>query len=398
MSGDDQSSNEGRDPEQVRDGDESGSDSASQPPPSDDDGAGVVASDQQDDGEESGSAGVDSAGADSAGVDSAGVDSAGVDSAGTSADDDEELDDGDEEYDDEEYDDDDEYEDQPTWWEDVRDYYLSFDRRTLGFTRIMLGLFLIFDLFRRTGDWWKMFSNEGVLPTHYNLWRPQSSGWTLLNAFATREELWALWGFILFVYVMLLVGYKTKVWQVLAALIVASLNGRVLLIENGGYVVHNLLLLWTAFLPLGDRFSVDAMLASWRTQRERGIDALNDRSTDTARWRLKPHVTWLGMVLLLQLAAIYGFNVVHKTGPAWHNGTAVHFVLYVDRMVNPLIGWIREYTPPFVLIILTKSVMGMEAGLPLALLSPLARVWAKRIAILFMNLLHIGFGSTFVMV
>lgn len=284
-----------------------------------------------------------------------------------------------------------------TWWEDIRDYYFSFDRRTLGIARVFIGLFLLFDLFRRTDDWFHMYSNSGVLPTHYNLWRPQANGWTFFNAFASEPELAGLWVFAFCVYVCYLIGYKTRVCQVIAALFVASMNGRVLLIENGGYVVHNLLMLWTAFLPLGDRFSVDALLSSFDNQREKVDADLNDRTTDVARWRLKPHVTLVSLVILLQLCAIYAFNVVHKTGPAWHNGKAVHYVLYVDRMVNPLIGIARDYVPNWGIVLLTKSVMGMEAGMSLALLSPLARVWAKRIAIVFVNLLHIGFGSTFVL-
>src|SRR5690606_24511283 len=117
-----------------------------------------------------------------------------------------------------------------TLWEDFRDWYLSFDRRTLGVARLFIGFYLIFDLFRRTGDWWKMFSNDGVLPTHYNLWRPQGTGWTFLNGFAERGELWLLWAVILAVFVCYFIGYKTKVMQILAAVLVASMNGRVLLI------------------------------------------------------------------------------------------------------------------------------------------------------------------------
>ena len=177
-----------------------------------------------------------------------------------------------------------------TIWEDLTRFYLSFDRRTLGVTRIFIGLFLLFDLFRRTADWFWMYANNGVLPTHYNLWRPQAGGYTFFNAFAAREELVGLWliGFV--IYSLYLVGYKTRIMQVLAAVFVASMNGRVLLIENGGYVVFNLLMLWTAFLPLGDRFSVDSLLASFRTQKERGDADLNDRSIDVAKWRLTPHV------------------------------------------------------------------------------------------------------------
>jgi hypothetical protein len=54
----------------------------------------------------------------------------------------------------------------PKWRETLRDAYFVFDKRTLGSFRIFLGFYLIFDLFRRTGDWLDMFSNRGVLPAH----------------------------------------------------------------------------------------------------------------------------------------------------------------------------------------------------------------------------------------
>ncbi|MEM1031724.1 MAG: hypothetical protein AAGN82_15340 [Myxococcota bacterium] len=284
-----------------------------------------------------------------------------------------------------------------TWWEDVRNHYLSLDRRTLGLTRIFIGFYLVFDLFRRTEDWGKLFSNDGVLPTHFNLWRPQSGGYTFLNGFADHPELALLWCFALAVFVSYLIGFKTKAMQIIAAVLVASLNGRVLLIENGGYVVQNLLMMWTAFLPLGDRFSVDALREGLRVQREQNAEDLNDRRLDVAAWRVQPHVSIVGLFILIQLAAIYFFNVVHKTGTNWRNGSAVHYVIYVDRMVTPLFAWGREYVPNAVEIFLTKTVLAAEAGLPVALLSPVARVWARRLVIVFINFLHLGFGSTFVL-
>src|SRR5262245_17981415 len=74
----------------------------------------------------------------------------------------------------------------PGFWSLIRDNYLSFDRRTLGFTRILLGFLLVMDLLRRTWSWKDMYSTEGVLPNHVNLWRPQAYGaWSLFNAFST---------------------------------------------------------------------------------------------------------------------------------------------------------------------------------------------------------------------
>ncbi len=286
--------------------------------------------------------------------------------------------------------------DEPSFGALLRDYYLTFDRRTLGFTRILLGFLLVMDLFHRTPSWFDFYGNEGVLPTHLNLFRPQAWGaYTIFNAFANPGELRVLWAVMLVTFVCLLVGYKTKAAQILSLVFMTGMNGRVLLIENGGYVVNNLLLLWTCFLPMGDRFSLDSMLASLKRRREASEAELNDRADVLLPEQASLHTTALGMVLMLQISAIYFFNVVHKKGPAWKNGTAVHYVIYVDRMVTPFVAAVRDYIPNWMFIFMTKSALAFEAGIPVAVLSPLGRVWARRLAIVMINTLHIAFGVTF---
>jgi hypothetical protein len=284
------------------------------------------------------------------------------------------------------------------WVRLLRDLYFTFDRRTLGFARIMLGFLLTMDIIHRGAAWMDMYSSIGVLPTPLNLQRPQAWGaFTIFNAFCTPGELRVLWVVMLANALCLLVGYKTKVAQVLAVLFTTGMNGRILLIENGGYVVNNLLVMWTAFLPMGDRFSVDSMLASMKRRRETSADDLNDRSDMVLPGKETPHVTLLGLVLMIQLAAIYYFNVIHKTGPAWKNGTAVHYVLYVDRMATPLIGLVRDHLPNQAILFMTKATMIFEATIPIVLLEPLARVWARRLAVVMINTLHLAFGTTFVL-
>src|SRR5580704_7178803 len=284
------------------------------------------------------------------------------------------------------------------WVALLRDLYCSFDRRTLGFARIMLGFLLLMDVVHRGAAWMDMYSSIGVLPTPLNLQRPQAWGaFTIFNAFCTPGELRVLWVVMLANALCLLVGYKTKVAQVLAVLFTTGMNGRILLIENGGYVVNNLLVMWTAFLPMGDRFSVDSMLASMKRRRETSADDLNDRSDMVLPGKETPHVTLLGLVLVIQLAAIYYFNVIHKTGSLWKNGTAVHYVLYVDRMTTPLIALVRDHIPNVAILFMTRTTLVFEATIPIVLLEPLARAWARRLAIVMMNALHIAFGTTFVL-
>src|SRR5262249_28149681 len=124
---------------------------------------------------------------------------------------------------------------------------------------------------------------------------------------------------------------------------------------------------------------------------------LNDRSDVLTPEQTSLHVTLLGLVLCVQIAVIYFFNWLHKDGPPWKNGTAVHFVLYVDRMVNPIIGITRDHIPNFVIVFLTQSTLLSELVLPVLAFLPLGRVWAKRIMIVLMNYLHIGFGTAMVL-
>jgi len=287
----------------------------------------------------------------------------------------------------------------PSFGQILRDAYLTFDRRTLGFSRILLGFLLIMDLFRRTPDWMSMFATTGVLPVPLNLSRPQApAAFSIVNAFVTPPELIGLWILIFVTYVCVLVGFKTRLAQVLTVFWVTGLNGRVLLIENGGYVVFNLLAMWTAFLPMGDRFSVDAFRASMRRKRELDAAALNDRGDLIPTERLAPHVTFVSLAILLQLSVIYFFNVVHKYGPGWRREySAVHYVLWVDRMVTPVVSAVRTSIPFWFSLALTKLVLAMEAALPFCLLSPLAKRWARLAAAVLILVLHIGFGSSFVL-
>ena len=282
------------------------------------------------------------------------------------------------------------------WLALLRDLYLTFDRRTLGFTRILLGFLLIMELVHRGAAWMDMYSSIGVLPTAIHLQWPSLWGsYTIFNAFSTPGELRVLWAVMFVPLFCLLIGYRTRIAQILALVFVTGMNARLGLVENGGYTVNNLLVMWTCFLPLGDRFSVDALLASMRRRRETTADDLNDRSDRLLPGMETPHVSALGAALFLQLAAIYYFNVIHKTGPSWHDGTAVHYVLYNDRMATPIVARVRDYLPNFAILFMTRSAMFLETTIPLALLMPVARIWARRSAIFMINALHLAFGVTF---
>ena len=102
------------------------------------------------------------------------------------------------------------------------------------------------------------------------------------------------------------------------------------------------MLIWTLFLPLGARFSVDAVRESLRAGADETPPEL---AAGVPRADNTPVASLAVLCLLLQLAAIYWFNALHKTGPTWRDGTAVHYVLHQERIVTGLGLWAREHLP-----------------------------------------------------
>src|SRR5262249_42531569 len=129
---------------------------------------------------------------------------------------------------------------EPSVWALLRGWYLTFDRRTLGFARIMLGWFFLTDLCRRGMAWSDMYSNEGLAPTPISLQRPSMYiSFTILNAFSSPAEMRALFAVMFVTFFCLIIGYKTKLVQILSLVFVTGMNIRIGQIENGGYVAHN---------------------------------------------------------------------------------------------------------------------------------------------------------------
>ncbi|MFO0658665.1 MAG: DCC1-like thiol-disulfide oxidoreductase family protein [Polyangiaceae bacterium] len=270
--------------------------------------------------------------------------------------------------------------------------YATTDPRTLGLFRILFAILMLVDLFRRVPDYVFFYTNEGMLPNHASLYKPMSGSlFSLYHAASTRQEVLWMFGLTGVAYLMLLVGWKTRFWQVVSLVLLTSLHSRNIMLENGGDVVGNLLALWTVFLPLGKRFSVDSWLRSWRTRDEKNEIDLNDRSSP--RDDNAPIVSVALVAALLNLFCIYYFNTVHKDGWVWRQGVTVHYVLFADRLVNPLGAFLRPFMLLPLIKVLTVGTLAIEASIFLLLLSPIWIRACRRVAWLLIIALHCGFQS-----
>src|SRR5438067_959471 len=83
---------------------------------------------------------------------------------------------------------------------------------------------------------------------------------------------------------------------------------------------RSLLCAWTPSLPMGRRFSLDAVRAALAATHERSADQLNARPAKNHRAAVSLAV----LAILLELSVIYYFNAVNKHGWTWRRGLAVY--------------------------------------------------------------------------
>jgi hypothetical protein len=278
------------------------------------------------------------------------------------------------------------------FWDRLVQLYATADPRSLGLFRIALGALLAVDVALKLPEVEAHLSNAGWLPNHFALFRPMGEHlFSVYFAFSSPLEVKCLLAIHLLVCLLLLVGYRTKLMQLLALLLTTSLNSRNLLIENGGSVVLNILLVWSAFLPLGRRFSVDALASSMRARHETSEAGLNDRlepGRDT-----KPLVSLAITAFILQWATIYFFNSLQKNGAPWRDGTAVHYFLQQDRLVTWFGAWLRGVLPLFSIKLLTFGTLLIEACVPILLLVPWRAHVTRMVAFGLVAVLHLSIDS-----
>jgi hypothetical protein len=261
------------------------------------------------------------------------------------------------------------------------------DPRSLGLFRIALGTLLFVDVARRLPDLSAHYSNAGWLTNHFALFRPMSSHmFSIYHAFSTPGEVRVIVALHLLVNFLVIIGFHTRLMVVLAAILITSMNCRNVLLENGGWVVLNLLTVWSVFLPLNRRFSVDALRRSF-THRERDAAALNDRSQPALD--RTPFMSLAVTALILQWVVIYYFNVIHKNGTPWRDGTAVYYFFQQDRMVTSLGAWMREVMPFWTFKVMTWGTLVIEASIVVLLLVPFATRYTRMVAWLLCAALHL---------
>lgn len=251
----------------------------------------------------------------------------------------------------------------------------GFDLRSLAVMRIGLGAVLAADLLQRSIALKAHYTDEGVLPRAlmHGLATP---GIGLYRLFGGVGPVIALACVSLLAALALAVGFHTRVACIVSWVLLVSLQNRNPFVYHSGDDLLRLVLFWGMFLPLGARFS---------------LDAIRD-PPPPGRGNQIVSVGTLG--LFWQLVCLYLFLFDHKVmGTAWPNGTAVYDALSVEQYRSSIGTALLGF--PSLLPFLTHAILVQQALTVVLLVSPVLIGPMRVIAVLGVIATQIGFGLCF---
>ncbi|AFZ74071.1 HTTM domain-containing protein [Natronobacterium gregoryi] len=186
------------------------------------------------------------------------------------------------------------------------------DTRSLAAFRIGAGLLVAADVLLRARNFEFMYTEDGVVPQSLAMEASADGAFSIYYFTTSSTAIAALFALTALVGFQLAVGYRTRVATILAFLLVVSLDHHNPLVLSYADVLFRLLLFWAIFLPLGERWSVDAVHAD-RAPRE--------SITSVA-----------SAAILAQIVFMYFLNGYHKTeSELWIGGEATPLIMGLDN-------------------------------------------------------------------
>ncbi len=275
-----------------------------------------------------------------------------------------------------------------------REYWLGqVDTRPLSVFRVALALLLLKDAIYDLPLARIFFSDEGIVPRSA-LW----DGLARANRFSLMDALpypWMATAFFLawiFVLVLLLVGYRTRLMAILNAVMIVSIHERNLYVLNGADTVFRVLSLWSIFLPLGQYYSLDALrerFGRYRTSRHLGDLRAPDAPRTGYAFPLR--------IAQLQIALVYLFTGLLKLpgGPsAWARGEALYYALQLKSLTLPTGDWLLATAPDIGLRWIDYQTLFTELAFLLLVFSPFFQPLLRLLALALGVMLHGGIAAT----
>jgi antitoxin component YwqK of YwqJK toxin-antitoxin module/predicted DCC family thiol-disulfide oxidoreductase YuxK len=271
------------------------------------------------------------------------------------------------------------------------DFYFRIDLRSLGLFRTLLASVLIWHWATRWPWIDELYSAGGVLPSSLLPHSTVIPYFPSLLVWIDHSPFWlrAFFMAALVCYGLFLVGYRTRVSGLASIVAFSSIAHRNPYALIGADFVLGTFLLWAQVLPVGERFSLDALRRGLRGRVPlRTAPAPGAASAIPAPRRSPRLVAALGAVASLGL--IYLCTALWKTGETWwEQGTATYYLMHMDQYVYPLAEALRKAPLRFHQFLAWTTLALEFAALPV-MLFPWGQPHLRRLLLAGLVSLHVG--------
>ena len=197
------------------------------------------------------------------------------------------------------------------------------DARSLAAFRIVVALLIIADVALRSRNFHFYYTDTGVVTQELAELYTRDGAISVFYFTSDPTLIAGLFVLHVLIAVVLLVGYKTRIAMALSFLFVVSIDHHNPLVLSYADTLFRMLLFWALFLPLGERWSIDALQRD-RPPRE------SVASLATA-------------AIMIQMITMYFVNANNKyPSDLWHSGEAAIIVMGIDEMTFLLGDFMRN--------------------------------------------------------
>ena len=186
------------------------------------------------------------------------------------------------------------------------------DARSLAAFRILVGLLAIADVALRARNFSVFYAESGAVPQSLAEASTHESAISVYYFTTDPTVVAGLFVLQALVGLQLVVGYRSRIATVLTFVLVVSMDHHNPFVLSYADILFRLLLFWAIFLPLGERWSIDAVHA-----------------------KREPRQSFVGvasLLILLQMVVMYFVNGLHKAQEElWRSGEATPLIMGLDN-------------------------------------------------------------------
>ena len=233
-------------------------------------------------------------------------------------------------------------------------FFKKEDCLTIGLVRILTAAVILLALINDLPFAADYYSDNGVISGRTDILRPEYR-FSILDKLGSPEFVYFFYIILVISITMLLVGKHTRSSAIVSFILLSSFHEKNVFILDSAETLMRLMVFYLALAPSSKYFSLDAV------KKRRSL-------TPEAFKRWQQGYIWPRRLMQIQLAIVYLFAFLPKTGITWKSGTAIYYFLANSHFARFSFDFLGSF--------LWLTIIATYATLLIELLFPII-VWFK---------------------